>query len=479
MPITPSATAIDTASSVSEGTASAVDMAAQAFERIAATNDQLDAFTYLAEEQAMAEAADVDRRLAAGENLPLAGVPIGVKELDYVEGWPDNAGTAIFADRVASRSDTHVDRLRAAGAVLVGLTSASEFGITAYTHHPTRGLTARNPWDLATSPGGSSGGSAAAVAAGVVPLATGGDGGGSIRLPAALSGLVGPKMAVGRTPRRRRDLWTTAVLGPLATTVADACRYLDVTVGPDGLDRNELPHPGVSYETMLGESLHGFAGAGTDRPLRAVWIDDFGFSTVEAEVLALAEAAARDLVAGSPEIEWVERKITFRDPSAAWGLIGAPGSLRSFREAGPLDEIDPGQLSREGRWSLSGAPHVDAAAMARAIGRIDEVTTAIEEAFVDVDLILSPASAVSAVPAEGPLPTVVDGTEVKPSAIAHFTIPFNLSGHPGMSVPAGQTEAGHPVGLQIAGRRFSEVVLLQLAHRHEQLNPWPRTAVLP
>lgn len=469
----PCPTAVEIAASVQSGASSAVSTTAAAFERIETLGAGLDAFTFLAEESAIAEAESVDQRVADGENLPLAGVPIAVKELDFVEGWPNNAGTAIFADRVADRSDTHVERLRQAGAVLVGLTSASEFGITAYTHHPVRGITARNPWDRTRSPGGSSGGSAAAVAAGIVPLATGGDGGGSIRLPAALSGLVGPKMAVGRTPRRRRDLWTTAVLGPLATTVADACRYLDVTVGPDGMDRNELPHPGVSYEALLGEALHR---PGIDRPLRAVWVADFGFSVVEQEVLALAEAAARDLVAASPEIEWVDRPITFRDPSAAWGLIGAPGSVRSLSAAGPLDEIDPRQLSAEGRWSLRGSPQADAPSMARAIGRIDEVTSAIEDAFADVDLILSPASAVSNVPAEGPLPTVIDGVEAKPSAIAHFTIPFNLSGHPGVSVPAGQTVAGHPVGLQIAGHRFDEALLLQLAHRHEQLAPWPRTA---
>lgn len=473
MEFDPCPTAIEIADEVGSGSSSAVDVVRSAFERITASNETLDAFTFLAPDQALAEAEAVDRRVAEGERLPLAGVPIGVKELDFVAGWPDTAGTAIFADRTADRSDTHVERLRAAGAVLVGLTSASEFGITAYTHHPARGLTARNPWDLAASPGGSSGGSAAAVAAGVVPLATGGDGGGSIRLPASLCGLVGPKMAVGRTPRRRRDLWTTAVLGPLATTVADAARYLDVTVGPDGLDRGELPHPGVSYELLLGQELVDCA---PDRPLRAVWVSDFGFSKVEGEVLALAEAAARDLVAGSPEIEWVDRPIRFRDPSAAWGMIGAPGSLRNFAAAGDLDAIDRAQLSREGRWSLKGSPMADAAAMARAIDRIDEVVTAIEDAFSEVDLVFSPAAAVSSVPAEGPLPTVVDGEEVKPSAIAHFTIPFNLSGHPGVSVPAGRTSDGHPVGLQIAGHRFSEALLLQLAHRHEQLNPWPRTA---
>ena len=469
----PCGSAIEIAAAVRGGTLTATEATAATFERIDAGNDALDAFTYLARDQAMADANDVDRRVAAGHDLPLAGVSIGVKELDLVEGWPDTSGSALFSDVVADRSDTHVQRLRAAGAVLVGLTSASEFGITAYTHHSARDLTARNPWDLAMSPGGSSGGSAAAVSAGIVPLATGGDGGGSIRLPAALCGLVGPKMAVGRTPRRRRDLWTTAVLGPLATTVADAARYLDVTVGPDGLDRGELPHPGLSYEAMLTQPLQR---DDPNRPLRAVWVAGFGFSRVEGEVLSLAEAAARDLVASSDEVEWVERPIRFRDPSAAWSLIGAPGFLRSIAAAGPLDTIDKGKLSREGRWSLSGSPQVDAASMARALGRIEEVVTEIEAAFADVDLILSPAAAVSAVPAEGPLPTTIDGEEVKPSAIAHFTIPFNLTGHPGVSVPAGRTTAGHPVGLQIAGRRFNEAQLLQLAHRHEELHPWPRTA---
>lgn len=468
-------TAIEIATSVQSGSESARSVVAAALDDIHHRNDALGAFTHLADDEALDAADAVDRRVAAGETLPLAGVPIGVKELDHVAGWPDTDGSALFADRIAERSDTHVQRLRAAGAVLVGLTAASEFGITAFTHHPARGVTARNPWNLANSAGGSSGGSAAAVAAGLVPLATGGDGGGSIRLPAALTGLVGPKMAVGRTPRRARDLWTTATLGPLATTVADAARHLDVTLGPDGLDRNELPHPELSYEAVLGRRLIG----SELRPLRAVWVSGFGFSRVESEVLAVAEAAARHLVesfAGGDvgSIQWVDRPIRFRDPSTAWSVIGAPAILRDFGRAGPLDAIDQSKLSREGRWSLRGAPHVDAVSMARAMDRIDEVTTAIEELFADVDLVLCPSAAVSAVPAEGPLPTEIDGEEVKPSAIAHFTIPFNLSGHPGISVPAGRTSAGNPVGLQIAGRRFCEALLFQLAARHEQLSPWPR-----
>ncbi len=469
---TASQTGIEVATEVQAGALSAREAVASSLARIDEANEQLGAFTFVAADEALAAADAVDRRLAAGEVLPLAGVPIGVKELDHVEGWPDTSGSALFADRISTRSDTHVERLRSAGAVMVGLTAASEFGITAYTHHRARNVTARNPWNLENSAGGSSGGSAAAVAAGLVPIATGGDGGGSIRLPAALCGLVGPKMAVGRTPRRVRDLWTTATLGPLATTVADAARYLDVTVGPDGFDRNELPHPGLSYEALLDQPLI----EPKDRPLRAAWVSGFGFSTVEQEVLGLAEAAARTLV-DQCGIEWVDLNMAFPDPSAAWSLIGAAGFLRSVGEAGPLTEIDSAKLSLEGNWALQGAPLVDASSTARALSRIAEVADAVEAAFAEVDLILCPAAAVSTVPAGGPLPTTIDGQEVKPAAIAHFTIPFNLSGHPGISVPAGLTTAGNPVGLQIAGRRFSEALLFQLAARHEHLAPWPRHAI--
>jgi aspartyl-tRNA(Asn)/glutamyl-tRNA(Gln) amidotransferase subunit A len=457
-------TALEIAAAVNGRVTSAREQVEAALERIDRHDAGLGAFTFLAPEQALADADEVDRRAAAGERLPLAGVPVGVKELDRVGGWPDTQGTAIFADRVGDRDDTHVTRLRRAGAVLVGLTAASEFGITAYTHHPVRGVTARNPWDRTRSAGGSSGGSAGAVAAGLVPLATGGDGGGSIRLPAALCGLVGPKMAVGRTPRRARDLWTTAVLGPLATTVADAARYLDVTVGPDGHDRTELPHPGRSYESALGEPI--------PRGLRAVWIDGFGHSPVEAEVRELARSAAQ-VVVDEVGLELVDRPISFRNPANAWSAIGAVGFLRGI---GPVDQVDPARLSREGRWSLRGSPKMDAAGFAKALDRIAEVVAEIESLFDDVDVVLCPSAAVSSVPAEGPLPTEVDGRECLPGTIAQFTIPFNLSGHPGVSLPAGLTAAGHPVGLQIAGRRFDEALLLALAARYEAAAPWPRTA---
>lgn len=457
-------TAVDIAAAVTSGRTTARRQVEAALARIERHNRDLGAFTFLAPEEALAQADDVDGRVAAGEALPLAGVPVGIKELERVAGWPATQGTAVFADRRAPADDIHVARLRRAGAVPVGLTAASEFGITAFTHHPVRGVTARNPWDRTRSSGGSSGGSAAAVAAGLVPLASGSDGGGSIRLPAALCGLVGPKMALGRTPRRDRDLWPTTVLGPLATTVVDAARYLDVTVGPDGHDRTELPHPGRSYEAALTGPIPG--------GLRATWVDGFGHSPVEGAVAALARSAAEELAAAA-RLELVDRPIRFRDPQAAWGAVGAIGFLNAV---GDPASVDPALLSREGRWSLTGATSIDATALAKAVQRIDAAVSAIEDALDEVDLILCPSAAVSSVPAEGPLPKVVDGEACRPATIAQFTIPFNLSGHPGISVPAGRTADGHPVGLQIVGRRFDEALLLALAARYESVAGWDRTA---
>ncbi len=455
-------TAIAIADAVSAGDLSATTTVDEALARIEAGNADLDAFTFLDPEQARRMAADVDRRVADGADLPLAGVPIGVKELEQVESWPDTAGSALFADRIADRTDTQVRRLVEAGAIPIGLTSASEFGITAYTHHPVRGVTARNPWDVATSPGGSSGGSAGAVAAGMVPLATGGDGGGSIRLPAAFSGLVGPKVSLGRIPRPARDLWPTAVLGPLATTVADAARYLDVVRGPDGHDRTELPHDPTSWEAELDR---------VDDGLRCALVTGFGHSAVDPGVLASVTDAARALIDAAGLVE-VDRPISFRDPSGAWSAVGAPGMLRELAAAG---DIDVSLLSREGRWSHRGSPEVTARQLATSVDRAAAVCDEIEAAFDDVDLLLMPAAAVPAVPAEGPLPTEIDGREVRPAATAQFTIPFNLSGHPGISVPAAPVD-GHPVGLQIVGRRFTEARLLALAARYEAVRPWPRHA---
>ena len=232
--------------------------------RIDAGNDALNAFVHVDADLARRQAETVDERVARGEDPgPFAGVPMGVKDLEDCQGMPTSQGSLLFKGRGPVDADSvHVARLRAAGAVFVGKTAAPEFGIPCFTHTKAWGTT-RNPWNPERTPGGSSGGSASAVAAGLVPCATASDGGGSTRIPAAFSGLVGMKPSYGRIPHPRPAPSQTAVFGLLTTTVADAARHLDVTSGPDDTDRATLPPPAIGYEAAI-ESLR--VGG-----LRAAW----------------------------------------------------------------------------------------------------------------------------------------------------------------------------------------------------------------
>src|ERR1019366_6510313 len=215
---------------IRSGEVRAVEVLEEHLARIDELNPTLNAVWFRDDDGARTRAAQVDEQIAAGEDPgPLAGLPMGVKELASVEGWPDTHASLIYRDAIAAADDTEVRRLRGAGAVLVGLTTASEFGAVSYTHTPLHGVT-RNPWDTTATPGGSSGGSAAAVAAGLFPACTGCDGGGSIRIPAAYCGLPGMKTTYGRTGAGPGpySFSMTSVPGPIVRSVRDAARYLDV-----------------------------------------------------------------------------------------------------------------------------------------------------------------------------------------------------------------------------------------------------------
>ena len=253
--------------------------------RIEAGNERLNAFVHLAADLAREAASAVDEAVARGDDPgPLAGVPFGVKDLERCNGMPTDYGSVPFAGRgPESEDDINVARLKAAGAVAVGKTSTPEFGTLNFTKTKVHGVT-RNPWDTSRTPGGSSGGTAAAVAAGIIPFGTASDGGGSIRIPASFTGLLGHKCSHGRIPIPGPTGNNTSVRGSLTTTVADTARILDVLAGPDDRDRFSLPPAGINYEDAI-ES--------TDvRGLRARWSLDLGFATVEPEVAEIVEAAA-------------------------------------------------------------------------------------------------------------------------------------------------------------------------------------------
>ena len=263
-------------------------------ERVEKLNPELNAFCYLDLEGARARAAAIDEAVARGDDPGIwAGVPMGVKELVQVAGWPDTHGSLLYRDAVGTRDDTEPARLKAAGAVLVGLTTSPEFGSTNWTRTYLHGTT-RNPWNPERTPGGSSGGSAAAVASGMMPICTGSDGGGSIRIPAAYSGLFGFKTSFGRVGYAGNfDSALTSVPGPMCRSVRDAARYIDAIAGPTNNDPTSLPRPVRSYEDAVvsGDAVAQLRGK------RAAWSATLGFAVCDPEVEKLAYEAALALCA--------------------------------------------------------------------------------------------------------------------------------------------------------------------------------------
>jgi aspartyl-tRNA(Asn)/glutamyl-tRNA(Gln) amidotransferase subunit A len=460
--------AIEIATSVRRGERRAVEVLDEALAAIADGDGRLGAFVHVDEQVARAAAEAVDDRVAVGDDPgPFAGVPLGVKDLEDCAGMPTSHGSLAFAGRGPVAADSiHVGRLRAAGAVPVGKTAAPEFGTLNFTRAKVSG-TARNPWDTERTPGGSSGGSAAAVAAGLVPVATASDGGGSTRIPAAFCGLVGFKPSHGRIPRSGPPGSETAVPGLLSTTVADSARHLDVTAGPDDRDRFSLPAPTVGYEAAI-ESL-------PVEGLRARWSPDLGFARCDPEVRRVAEEAARALAAAAG-LTLDDEPVELTDPVRTW--LGA-GSLDLWLalEDGMWPDV-AGDLTRYSRSVLEQTESYPVPKVARAARRREQLVLDAARLFGEVDVVITPTTAVPAFAADGPPPDVIDGEPARPlgASATPFTMLANLCWNPAVSVPAGATGDGLPVGLQIMAARHRDEVPLRLARIWEQAQPWPRHA---
>lgn len=428
--------------------------------------DELGAFVVVDAEGARAAAEAVDAAVARGEDPgPLAGVPIGVKDLEDAAGLPTSHGSLLYKGRGPVATDAiHVARLRAAGAVVLGKTAAPEFGTLSWTRTKAWG-TARNPWDPSRTPGGSSGGSAAAVAGGLVPLATASDGGGSTRIPAGFCGLVGHKASFGRIPDPHPTGSMTAVVGALATTVRDAARHLDVAAGPDPRDRTSLPAPGLRYE----DAIEALDVAG----LRARWSDDLRFAAVDPEVAALARAAADDLVDAAGLVLDTD-PVQLTDPVRTWLSAGAIDVWLNLE-----DDMWPAgadDLTLYSRQALEQTAEHTLPRLVRPARRRAVLEREVGELFAEVDVLLTPTTAVPAFAADGPPPSEIAGTKVHPAMATPFTMVANLCWNPSTSVPAGRTADGLPVGLLITCRHHRDDVGLRLARVLEAARPWPRTA---
>ncbi len=386
-------------------------------------NSKLNALTYLDADGARRQAEQTDARIARGEDPGLlAGVPILVKDVEDAAGWPTTHGSLVFKENIAAEDSTHVARLRAAGAVLVGKAATSEFGFVAYTSTKLHGVT-RNPWNLERTPAGSSGGSAAAVAGGLVPAATAGDGGGSIRIPASYCGLVGMKGSFGRIPCGPRASigQLAAVKGTVARSVRDAARWYDITSGYDPRDAFSLPRQD-GWEAGLGSrDIKG---------LRVAVAVDLGNAVVHPEV--------RQIVSDWPDCE---QDLTF-----------------------------------EIAFAMRAAPTYRAKHGARLEKFRVEMNEAMADLFEQTDIVLCATSPMEPFNAEGPMPNMVGEVRVSPYNAGALTIPANLSGYPAISIPAGLSASGLPIGLQAYARRHEDALLLDLALIMEQARPWPKVA---
>ncbi len=439
------------AAQVRDRQVSARELTTAALERIEATNDRVNAFVAVDGEAAMAEASRVDDRLAAGDDVgPLAGIPIGVKDLEDAAGFVTTSGSMLHADAPPAGADSVlVGRLRKAGCVVVGKTNTPELGCKAQTSNQVFGVT-RNPWDLDRTAGGSSGGTAAAVAAGMVPFGTGSDGGGSIRIPAALCGFTGFKPSLGRVPAGGEDPPGWADLsskGPMARTVRDTAFVLDQVVGPEQTDLRSLPLTDGSWRAAL-EDPHA--------PLRVAWSPTLGYSPVDPEVLAICEAAVQRLAAMGTEV--VEEPSVFPvDPVTTWMVITSASNLRTVSEVRGTEQwslLDP-VVRASAEWAEARLSVTDVLAAQDAAHQLNLTLVAL---FRTVSLLLTPTVAAQAplVDEDGMLDGQPDPNWVR------FTYPFNLTRSPAGTVCAGFTAAGLPVGLQVIGPQHADVAVLRL-----------------
>lgn len=439
---------------------SPVEVTEAVLARIERLNPVLNAFCTLTPELARSAAKEAEIAVMKGEPLGrLHGVPVSVKDLVFTRGVRTTGGSRIYADFIPEEDAVAVERLKAAGAVLLGKTNTPEFGHKGVTDNPLFGTT-RNPWKLDRTPGGSSGGAGAAVAAGLGPLAVGTDGGGSIRIPASFSGIYGLKPSFGRVPQRPGfPGWETlSHTGPMTRTVRDAALMLEVMAGPDDRDRHSLPSESGSYLAACEAPVRG---------LSVAWSPDLGYAALDAEVGRMTEEAATVFESLGCHVEavnpgWANPEEIFGTLVAAETYAALADKIDAWR-----DRMDP-TLVR----FLERGREVTAVEYIRASHRRAAYWDEVRSFLARFDLLLTPTLAVPPFAVETLGPREIAGQRVSPLGWLPFTYPFNLTGQPAASVPAGFTTDGLPVGLQIVGKRFGDRMVLQASAAFEAARPW-------
>ena len=436
---------------------SPVELVEDTLARQEALEPQINAFVTRTPDVALAAAREQEKAIAAGEGGAIAGLPVSVKDLVAMAGVPWTFGSRPFADNVVDFDAPAVERIREAGGCIVGKSTTSEFGCKAVCDSPLTGIT-RNPWNLAKTPGGSSGGAGASVAAGLTPFALGTDGGGSVRIPSALCGLFGIKAQFGRVPVFPVSAAPTlAHVGAMARTVRDAALLLGAMAGHDRRDAFGVAEPLPDFLAACDASAKG---------LRIAWSPTFGYAEPEPEVAALCEAAARRLEELGCSVEPVDDALG-GDPVEVWmaEFYGGIGTKLKGLMAEKPEELDPAVVATLG----AGLDRSMVAYFGQLFARYD-FRERMRQLFERYDLLLSPTL---------PCPAFDVGHDTPPGHGArnivswvYYTYPFNLTGQPAASIPAGFTAAGLPVGLQMVAGINREVDIFRAAAALEQAAPW-------
>lgn len=462
-PFTP---ASDMAAAVRSGQVSPVELADSALDAIAALNPRLHAFLGLDRQRVMQAAGEAEAQVERGEPLgPLHGVPLAVKDLEATTDFPTTSGSSVFRDFVPDQDSILVERLRAAGAVVVGKTNTPAFGLLGETKNDL-GEDSRNPWDTSRTTGGSSGGSAAAVASGIVPVATGTDSAGSITCPSGMCGIFGFKPTLGRVPMipNAGDSLLFNHGGPLSRTVKDAALMLSVMAGFDARDPISLREPVGDYLGALEADVPRLAVA---------WSPDFGHFAVDPEVCAIAEAGAQrlaalglDLTAETPEVD---------EPFS----IYTPLSVTDVRVGlGDFLAEHVATLYPESIEEIGEVPPLSAEDYVRIYHRLLLFRSRLADFFDRYSLLVTPSTAVAAFPVGQP-PSEIGGRQVEPGwrSFMPFQTPWNMTGQPCLNLPCGFTTQGLPVGMLVAAGRGQEELLFTVAAAYERAYPW--TDVVP
>lgn len=461
-------TAVEIAQRVREKAVSAVEVTEAALARMDAFEPHIHAFCTPGPDLARQTAAAIDAKIARGEPVgPLAGVPIGIKDLVATKDLVTAMGSKIYETFLPEEDDIVVERLKAADAVIIGKTNVPEFGYSGVGHNPVFETT-RNPWNLALTPGGSSAGSGASVACGVTPFAIGSDGGGSIRIPSAHCGLYGIKASMGRVPlypgcRDARypgvSSWESLEhIGPMSRTVTDSALMLSVIAGPDMRDRHTLPKAEFDWLEVLEGDLKG---------LRVAYSEDWGYAAVDPEVRRVVRDAVkvfeRDL---GCHVEAADPG--WEDPFMAfWGLVALESDLAGMRAWLPehAHHMSPHLVDFLSRaWTAEDLTNANIARKA--------LCTRMAKFMANYDLLLTPTLAVPPFPVHMQGPEKVEGRIVHPVQWLCFTLPINMTGQPAATVPAGFTRDALPVGLHIVGRHLDDPLVLKASRAFEQASPW-------